>query len=167
MELTSAQKLTLKNAILAEPAVAAFVAAGDDGSIAAYYNESDSPAYWVWRTNVSLTEVTDLPSQDATVFSWTALIARSVQEILVWQDMFKNGYVNPSKDNIRQGFADIFSGNQNSAPAQRTHLLTVARRLATRAERLFATGTGSTGSPGTMAVEGNLTPSDVGYALRG
>jgi hypothetical protein len=71
------------------------------------------------------------------------------------------GAIDPSRANVRQGFNDIFSGTQNNAAAQRTHLLTVSRRKATRAEKLFATGTGSTAAPAALGYEGAVLGVDV------
>jgi hypothetical protein len=72
-----------------------------------------------------------------------------------------SGAVNPSLANVRQAFADIFSGGTAPAPANRTHLLAIARRQATRAERLFATGTVSTATPGFFTFEGAVTTNDL------
>jgi hypothetical protein len=77
--------------------------------------------------------------------------------------------------NVRQAFADIFSGSANSAPAQRTHLLTICRRKASRLEKLFATTSaapptpsgnlGTTTNVATMVVEGPVSAADV-FAAR-
>jgi hypothetical protein len=69
--------------------------------------------------------------------------------------------MNPSLANVRQGMADIFSGSTNSAPAQRAHLTAVSKRTATKAEKLFATGTGTDATPATMTFEGRLSYDDV------
>ena len=69
--------------------------------------------------------------------------------------------INPSLLNVRQGIADIFSGNANNAPAQRAHLLAMARRKATRFEKLFATGTGTTASPGTANADATCNYQDI------
>ena len=166
MALTSAQLTTLKAAILADPVLAAFPDDSDGAfAIAAALNLAATPTFWVWRTRLSKADITDVESVDATNWSWTAYIARSAGEQAGFREMFAvDGTVNASKPNVRQGFADVFSGGQGSA--QRTHLLAVARRPATRAEKLFATGTGDTGSPATMTVVGALSYQDVMQARR-
>jgi hypothetical protein len=163
MALTSAQKATLKAAITADPVLSA-LPNNTDGAfeIAAAFNAPATPAFFVWRSLVTEHEFTGTVSAEATSFSWPAYIARSEAERNGWGRMFNGTYsVNPSLPNVRQGIADIFSGSANSAPAQRAHLLAIAKRNATRAEKLFATGTRSTASPATMAFEGSLSYQDV------
>jgi len=63
---------------------------------------------------------------------------------------------------VRSGITDIFSGVGGATT--RAQLLAVVKRNATRAEKLFATGTGSDASPATMAVEGRLAYQDIGQA---
>jgi hypothetical protein len=65
---------------------------------------------------------------------------------------------------VRQAFADIMSGSQNSAPAQRTHLTAMAKRAANRIEKLLATGTGSLAVPATMGFVGEVSYQDINEA---
>ena len=109
--------------------------------------------------------MTSATSVDGTTFSFPQLIARTVQEQFGWRELFNGSEsCNPSLPNVRQGFADVFSGAQAGPTAQRTHLLAVSRRLATRFEQVFASGTGSTASPATMAVEGPVSYQDIEQA---
>jgi len=163
--LTPAQLLALKNDILADSALN-FQPNTSDGAfaIAAAYNLNAAPDFWVWRSQVSKDELVTSVSVDGTTFNWTGsgFISRSAGEQAAWRELFSaEGFVDPSLPNVRQAFADIFSGSQSPAPANRTHLLAVARRRATRAEKLFASGTGSTGNPATMGFEGWLQYQDV------
>ena len=177
--LTSAQLLTLKTDILSPANAAAlggFIAAIDDASIANFYNQLTSPDFWVWRSSVTQAEYVGDVSVDGTSWSWTSYIGRSQGERDGWRELFAETTptggigaaparsVNPSKANVRQGVADIFSGAGGTA--QRTHLLAVSRRKSTRGETLFAVGTGSTVSPATMGFEGSITYLDVARALR-
>ena len=167
MALTAAQQAALKADILADATLNAYPDNSDGAfAIAAAYSEPASPDFWVWRTAVTREDITDKASVDGTTWSWPSFIARSGGEQAGWSEILAGGTVNASLPNVRQAFADIFSGGASSAPQQRAHLLAVARRLATRAEKLFATGTGSTGSPGTMTLEGNLSYQDVLEARR-
>lgn len=163
MALTTAQLQALKADIAADGTLGQIAHTPDNAfTIAAAYNAAASPDYWVWRTSVSQLEIVTTTTADGTAWSWPAFIARSQGERDGWREMFADGgSVDASLANVRQWFADIFSGSANSAPTQRTHLLAVGRRKATRAEKLFATGTGSTGSPGTMGFEGTITDADV------
>jgi hypothetical protein len=163
MPLTPAQLQTLKTNILATPEANALYQNGDLDALAAFYNAPASPVFWAWRTRVTKSELVTSVGPDGTTFNWTGngFITRAVGELTAWQELF-NGVqsVNPSLANVRQAFSDIFSGTGNAA-ANRTHLLGVARRLTTRLERLFATGTGSTASPGVLVVEGTLTTDEL------
>lgn len=165
MPLTAAQLQALKTDILADPALAGQPNNSDGAfAIAAAYNLAAVPDFWVWRTSVTKEELVQSASVDGTTFSWTGagFITRSVGERDAWRELFgEGGTCNPSLANVRQAFQDIFSGGTAPAPANRTHLATVARRKALRGEKLFATGTGSTVSPAVMAVEGNLSYQDV------
>jgi hypothetical protein len=128
--------------------------------VAAMYNLAASPDFWVWRTSVTKDELVGSVSVDGTTFSWTGTgyITRSQGERDAFNTMFSSaGIVNPSLSNVRQAWTDIFSGATAPAPANRTHLSTVSRRKAIRFERLYATGTGSTASPGTMVIEGQVS----------
>jgi len=165
MILSLQQKQTLKTWIVAN------LPNGGDQEIADALNVAASPAYWVWRTNVLKSEYTNSVGPDGTTFAWTGaggFIARSAGETNAWRELFNGTLsVDPSKSNVRQAFADIFSGSGVSAVANRAHMSAVSRRLATVGETLYATGTGTTGAPATMAVgcEGDVTVQNVVDAL--
>lgn len=178
MNLTVSQLVTLKANVLAD-GVLSLIPRTADGyvQIAAAYNLVASPDFWVWRTSVSRDELLGSTSVDGTVFAWTGtgFITRAQGERDAFTAIFNSsGFVNASLVNVRQAFADIFSGSTAPAPANRLHLLAVARRKATRGEKLYATGTGSTASPGLMAVgalnglgtaEGLVTPQNIEAAF--
>ncbi len=161
--LSVAQLTTLKADILADPILAAQPNNSDGAfAIAAAYNLPAAVDYWVWRSLVSQEECVGMTSVDGTNWSWTSYIGRSQGERDGWREMFADtGGINPARANVRQGLGDIFSGTTALSIAQRAHLLAIARRKATRAEKLFATGVGSTASPGTMTFEGSLSFGDV------
>ena len=169
--LTPAQQQTLRDAIAADPQLAAQPMNADGHfAIAQAMNDTASPDFWVWRTSVTKDELVAKVGPDGTTFSWTGAgyITRSQGERDAFNAIFDSrGAVNASLANVRQAFADIFSGNTAPAPANRTHLLAVSRRKATRAEKLFATGTGSTASPATLALEGALSAQEVELARNG
>lgn len=157
--LTAPQRGTLKTAILADSTANAFYQNGDLQGLADYYNANAAPDFIVWRTSVAKDEYTNSVSAQGTTFSWTGtgFITRSQGERDAWNAMFgTGGTVNPSLAAVRQAFADIFSGATAPAPANRTHLNNVSQRKATRLEKVFATGTGSTASPATLGVEGAI-----------
>ena len=164
MLTTDQQRAALKAEILADPVLASAPNTPDGAdAIAKAMNASAAPDFWVWRTSVSKSEMTNTIGPEGTTFNWVGagFITRSAGEQAAWRELFGAAdSVNASRANVRQAFADIFSGTGNAA-ANRTHLLAVARRKASRAEKLFAAGTGSTASPATMSVEGSISIQDV------
>jgi hypothetical protein len=168
LPLTPAQLTTLKADIAGNPTLSS-KPLNDDGAqaIADFYNALALPAFWVWRTKVTKGDYVNGTSVDGTTFSWagTGYITRAQGERDAWVQMFDStGAVNPSQANVRTAFSDIFSGATAPAPANRTHLTTVSRRQVTVAEKLFATGTGSTAAPATMGFEGPVSGADVSQA---
>lgn len=153
--MTSQQLVTLKADILADPVLAAQPNNSDgDFAIAAAYNLQASPAFIVWKTLVSITQVggnivaTELAGL-------TSLNLTRLQTIVT----FLGDGVNPSLSDIRAFFDDVFSGSGGTGT--RAKLLALWKRSATRFEKKFATGTGSDASPATMVLEGPLQPDDV------
>ena len=156
MTLTASQLTALRGDIAADPAFADIPKDpnNSDGAffVAAQYNKQAVPDFTVWKT--------DVPTADCKkAMVWTEYIGRSAGEREAWQFMLSNGTINPSDANVRQGILDIFSGATGAT--SRANLTAIAKRLATRVEKLFATGTGSVASPGTMAFEGQLSYQDV------
>lgn len=130
-----------------------------DGNLclARFYNTDSNPAFIVWKTNVPLVTVgnTFNPTDLAGL---TSLNTQRLQNLAAW---LTTG-VNPSLASVRQFFDDIFSGAGGANT--RTALLALWKRTATRAERLYATGTGSDATPGLLVFEGSLSGSDVDSA---
>lgn len=137
----------------ADPAFAA-IPNTPDGSlqIAQAYNLLANPDFYVWRSNVSTAEVRD-------VLVWAEYDALSVSKQNAFEFLCSNGIINPSRVNVRQGISSIFGSPQQSQT--RDALINIGRRLATRAEKLFADGDGTEGSPAIMVFEGQLTWQDV------
>lgn len=179
MQLTTAQQQALKADIIAasDPACQALEADPTSSdlavAVAALYNLNASPDYWVWRTSVAKHELVNTTSIDVDGttprnFIWigNGFITRSAGEQAAWRELF-NGTdsTNTSLSNVRQAFTDIFSGTGNAA-SNRTHLANVARRKASRIEKLLATGAGTAASPSTMGSEGPLSYPDVLEAMK-
>lgn len=153
--MTTAQLATLKAAILADPVLAAKPLNSDGAfDIAAAMNAPASPAFTVWKTNVSINEV-------GKAFNGTELAGLTTgnQSRLQTLAQYLAGGVNPSNVGNRQFFDDVFSGAGGTNT--RANLLVLWKRLATRAEKLFATGTGSDAVPATLTFEGQLSYQDV------
>ena len=166
-ELSESQKQTLKAYILADPVLSTKVSGPgtDYAGITDALNALAVPDFWGWRTSVSHSEIVTATSGDGTTWSWPAFIARSQGERDGWRQIFADGPINASLASVRQAFADIFSGSQNNAPAQRAHLLAIGRRKARVAEKLLASGTGSTASPATFVMDGSIHMTQIADIL--
>lgn len=143
----------------ADPALTQFVADRRDDLIAAYYNESASPTVTVWRTAVSRSEA------QASGFDWTQVDNLSTGQARIWFDaLFGDGFINAADAGQRAGIAEAWKGTAAKV-AVATFVLGQCKRSATRAEALFAVGTGSVSVPAVMAFEGDVQPSEVSDLL--
>jgi len=153
--LTIEQLQILKATIDADPVLAAHPLTPDGAwEIAEAFNAPSSPSFTVWKTFIEAEEIM------SNGFVWTAVDALSVGKARIWDWMTRYGSINPSKVNVRQGLADCFGAGSPMANV----ILPQCKRIATKAEALFATGTGSDASPGNMTFEGVLTYREVQQA---
>jgi hypothetical protein len=153
--MTLAQLQTLKADIAADPTLGQLAHTPDNAfAVAAAYSQPASPAYTVWKTRVTITEVGD--NFVATELAGlTALNSDRLRTIAVYSP---DG-VNPSLADRRAFFDDVFSGAGGNAT--RPRLLALWKRTASRLEKLFAAGTGTVNSPATLTIEGTLSIQDV------
>lgn len=160
--LSGAQLQTLKTAIQADASLnnKPMTSAGA-AEIAIVLNQTATPDFFIWRTAVQVDEI----MQNG--FDWTRVDNLTVGKARIWDWMMRTGTINPSRDNVRAGVVATFnvSADQNTRQAVFNH----CQRLATRAEKLFATGTGTTSTdqgsgPGKLTFEGLLTSEDVQQA---
>lgn len=160
MNLTTQQLGTLKAAIAADPVLAAKpMTSGGASEIADAFNLAASPAYTVWKSSVSEDEIL------TNGFDWTRLDNLSVGLARVWDKIFSGPgrTLNPGKANVRAGIEAVWVGSAADL-AVRAAVYLHCKRDATRAEKLFATGTGSVAVPGVMAAEGLVTADNVQQA---
>ncbi len=147
--LTSGQLQTLKTLVRADPIATALANAADDVGLAAWLNTGDA-TYTVWRTDVTIDECN-------AVIVWTEVDGLTAGKARIWEWMKSLAVLNASRANIRQGILDAFA----SATATRTALTALAKRLASRAEKALASGTGTNASPATLTWEGQITYADA------
>jgi hypothetical protein len=163
MQLTTAQRAALKTAIEAEPSLATALANGNDVAVATWCNAATT--FVVWRTRVEVDEIM------ANGFIWTEIDALTAGKARIWQWMSQLGAINPSKVNVRQGLRDCFEQLAPQTFGDRVAgtggLQPHLRRVATNAERVLATGTGTTAQPGQLVIEGTISINDVSAILRG
>lgn len=148
--LTQSQLATLKAYILAQPEFSGLAPdTGGAWTIADALNQPASPEWFVWRTSVDPQEIM------ANGMDWTRVDNLSVGKARIWEWLSKLGTINPSKLNIRAGIDATWVGTTADL-AVRAMVYTHCKRSATRLEKLFSTGTGTTADPATMAVEGSI-----------
>ena len=163
MSLPQSLLPALKAAIAAEtdPTFVALRNNGAEQPMADWYNAAST--FYCWRTNVSRSEIYNLTSDAGTTWSWTFYKNQSNTEQGAWTQMFMGDQADFSQDNLRAGIDVIFT---SASSANGTHAKNIGRRVATRAEKVFATGTGTSATPGKFAWQGALTAQDISDALR-
>lgn len=149
-DLTNAQKLVLKNWIVANNG-GAF-----DGTAVAALNAPASPTFFVYRSSVPIDEIM------SNGFDWTRVDNAASNKWRIWEAMTALGTINPSRVNIRAGINEAWPLAANDA--HRLAIFGHCQRAATVGERLLASGAGTTVSnagvgPGTCGpnAEGNVT----------
>ena len=155
--LTTAQQTALNTAIEAETNPE-FVGWRNEGALGLMTEFMNSPStFIVWKTSVPKNEV-------GKAFQSTALAAitsgnnEKLANFAAWNEV-----VDPSRADQRGFFNDVFS--VAAGASTRASLDALWRRPATRAERVFATGTGTTAAPGTLVFEGTISEYDVVRAV--
>lgn len=154
---------TLKAAILAETdqTFVALRAANNEQGMADWYNTPST--FVVWKTYVTQDEI----MQNG--FDWVRVDNLSVGRARIWEWLFDNqqAAINPSRANVRAGIAECWKVTAADLAVQAA-VLAHCRRVCTRGERIFATGTGTAATPGLLgAFEGDVTAQNISDALRG
>lgn len=142
--LTSTQRATLKTYILAQQAYTDWVNTQSWNDIATDLANTASPDFIVWKTSVDPNEIMK------NGMDWTRVDNLSVGKARIWDWMTRLGSFNASKANVRAGIDATWVGTSADL-AVRDQVYTHCKRTANKLEKLFATGTGSTGSPATLA----------------
>ena len=181
MALTPAQLPALKAAILAEtdPAFVEFRQQGAVGAMAEFYNRAST--IYVWRSSTPTTDI-------ATAISWasftpadapdtTTLYTNRAMLCALKRDnlrvLLERDSLPTDKLNTRQSLTDAL---QNVPAGAAGALLdagwlgtdkvkTVITRAATLGEKLYSTGTGTSGMPGALVYEGTISIDDVVQAI--
>ena len=158
MALTTQQLQALGAYIAADPVLSAFPQ-GSDGAfeIAAALNKEATPAFVVWRSKVSTAEVGNAVNYIAV----EAMTDANRGRITTFYTMNPQSF-SPSRADVRSYWDNTFSGALGGqGQATRDALNALWRRNATIAEKVLASGTGTTASPATLGWEGSLNYSDV------
>lgn len=158
MALNQAQLVILRAAIDADPVLVAMPNDTDSNILTANaFNLNASPNFTVWKTLVTIDEV-----GNNFVGTELAGLTQANQARLQTIAQYSLGGVNPSVADRRAFFDDVFSAAGGAGT--RAKLLILWKRLATRAEKLYATGTGSDAIPALLTFEGQISYQDVNSA---
>lgn len=173
--LTTQQLQTLRSAIDAEtaPVVVQARTAGNNTDIASFYNGASS--FVVWRSTMPASEIQDaiawanMTPADAPdgseVGKHRELRCQSkqfnLQNLIVGRDSISVG-----KSNIRAGLQDALTNIPSGAggavqAANWVAVRTAMQRAANRVEALFATGAGTSATPGSLVYEGAISREDI------
>lgn len=159
MGLNAQQLAAIKAGINADAELAAFPNNSDGAfSVAALLNQTASPAFYIWRDNVPVNEIM------TNGFDWTRVDNLTIGKARIWDWMMQTNAINPSLANVRAGILAVFATAGDLAT--RLAIFGHCQRAATRAEKLLATGPGTTTSeqgvgPATSSFYGNLSYQDV------
>jgi hypothetical protein len=155
--LTTQQLTTLASAIRADTdqAVIDALAIRNDVALAELYNAATT--HVVWRSTLTPEQARAAISGGAGLAQLDNLTAGK-RDSLFW--VF-NGVTQPGNSAQRSAIEDL-CGSQNTLKAA---ILAAQKRVATKAEKLFATGTGSDASPAILGWDGILSHNDVSVAL--
>lgn len=176
--LNTTQLQTLKAYIAADPVLSLEPMNGDgDYNIAKALNQIVAPAFQVWSSNVRTQDIFDAiiwanltPAQ--TVDGTQAWLNRTMlcqskqfnlQTILTGRET-----IDATKVSIRNGIQDALTGlpsktDGTTQGAGWAAVQLILQRTATVAEKIFATGTGTTASPATVVIT-NISSGDVNSA---
>ena len=159
MALTPEQYQTLNAAIVADPVLNAYPNSSDGNydMCQQKLNVVASPAFIVWKGNVSLTDTGKVYNG----IEWAAMTSANharLQDVAQW---LPGGY-NAALSDIRAMFNDIWSGSggQNT----RVALMTLWKRSALLGEKILATGAGTDAAPATLGYDGKISAADVAIA---
>ena len=149
----------------------------EDGAavIAAAYNALATPDYFVWQTRVPIDAVLDAVTwanftpQDAPdgTLTWQCRsLACQGKQFNLQTILLGKAFIDATKSNVRAGLQDCTTGLPSGAAGATKSggwvaIQLILSRKASRAEKLFAAGAGTTAAPSLMGVEGVLTVQDV------
>lgn len=138
-----------------DPFIVAALPLRNDGQIQEWYNVDSG--FTVWRSSLTPEQARDAITNGDGLAQLDNLTAGK-RDSLLWTF---GGNTYPANSAQRAAIANL-CGTQNTLKAE---ILAAQKRLANRAEAIYATGTGSDAVPGTLGWEGQLSVNDVSTAL--
>lgn len=177
MALTTAQQQALKADIAADVTLNALPNNSDSSfAIAAAYNTVGT--FVVWKSSTSAADIFDqivwanmtpADTPDTTQIWLNRNMQCQSKQLNLQTMLVGRDQVNSGKANVRTGLQDALTNVPSGAAgalqsAGWTNVRLTMQRNATRAEKLFATGTGTQGSPAVLVFEGSLSYQDIDAA---
>ena len=160
MPLTIPQQVTLKAFVLADPILSLKPATAQGAyEIAAALEAPASPAWVVWRNNVTSEEIGN---------AWVGtdidgMTALNMQRLQLMLESSPQGTYDMGRSDRRSGFENPFGSSASNA--SRVSMRAVWKRSASRLEKLFSVGTGTDATPANMVVVGSIGYNEVGAAM--
>jgi len=136
--MTLEQLADLKTYIQAQQDIGPMFADGNLSGVADALNVDAAPTFYVWKTSVSQDEI----MQNG--FDWVRVDNLSVGKARIWEWLFLNAdrSINPSKTNVRAGISECWRGTAADVSVRHA-VLQHCQRPASRFEKVFATGSGT------------------------
>lgn len=157
--MTADELTVLAAAIAADAELSAFSETHKGAyGIAELLNTTAVPDFTVWRSNVSITEIGE--TLDGAEVE--GLTTAQSNRMMIGGTYAVDG-VNASISKSRSFFDSLFSTAEGAVTGPALAMLW--RRLATRGEVIFATGSGTEADPATLGREGNISYREV-FAAR-
>ena len=159
-QLTTAQQTTLRNYVVNNSTLNAIPHTSDGGVVVAAALNTPTASYYVTRSSVQTSQV----GTNVLYTAIGALSTNNLTQLQVFVQLNPQVFV-PTAD-VQAFFATTFTGTLAGGGAQtRANMVMICQRLATLAESLLATGSGTTGSPSILGWEGSLSWQDVMSAM--
>lgn len=179
--MTPAQLAILKSDILADQTLVDWITAGRPNMITAAYNADAAPDFIVWKNQVRTEDIFDsitwsaltpLDTPDGSQDWANRSLACQGKQFNLQIILTGRQSISGSKTAVRAGLQDALTNVPSGTAGALVNagwaaVKAALSRKATRGEKLFATGAGTTASPATLRLDGPVTDADVEYALRG
>lgn len=135
-------------------------AEGNPSKVAAFYNRTATPDFYVWKSSLEVSEVFDgFIAED-----WTAMDNLTVGQDRIWVNLKGLGTLKPASAAHRAALTECWKGTAAKV-AVKDRILAMGKRKAIVVEKLLSTGTGTLADPATMGFEGELDWPDVNAAM--
>lgn len=184
MPLTTAQKAALKTAIdtSQDAAIVAAATARNDTELARLLNLPST--FTVWRSTTPADEVADAilwdrltpaDTPDGSAIQTNRLLLCQAKQMNLQVLLQGRDSIGTGRPNLRNGLSDALlnvpsgagGATQDAGWIGAGRVKVTISRFATVAERVFATGTGTSGTPGVLGWEGTLGVNDIGEVMNG